>query len=402
MKRFCPFLLLISGILLLFSGLPAQTLEWVYQHESPYPNAIAVDSAGNTYTTGCIAQGDTNGIGIIALNPAGTLKWFYFNDTLADWVYGNDITMKLNRIYVAGYEQFLDGNKDLIVLCVDTLGNAEWIYRDTAAFEANAVVVSQSHHVYAAGFTRISSLDIIVLKIDSLGNLKWRYVYDGPAGSYDEALDIAIDRNENIYVGGYSTGFGTSTDFTVIKVDSLGSERWRYLSAGPFGLGGMAGQMAVDGLGGVYVSGNLDGFLAVVKLSNSGNEEWVYKDPYALVARDIVADVANNIYITGRKRVSQWNDDIVVMKFASSQGGIKEVVCNETIKRNPKATISRGGIDFLPEENCGLKVYDVTGRMVVEQRFKGGGKKVDIKLQPGVYFLKVEGRKAEIKKIIVL
>ncbi|MEO0184019.1 MAG: SBBP repeat-containing protein, partial [candidate division WOR-3 bacterium] len=126
--------------------------------------------------------------------------------------YGNDIIFNSAKIYVAGYVQFANGNKDLIVSCVDTAGQAQWIYRDTVSLEADAVVVSQSRCVYVAGFTRINSLDIIALKLDSLGNEVWRYVYDGPAGSYDEASSIVIDGNENIYVGGYSTGLGTAED----------------------------------------------------------------------------------------------------------------------------------------------------------------------------------------------
>ncbi|MEO0127985.1 MAG: hypothetical protein ABIL44_09575, partial [candidate division WOR-3 bacterium] len=127
------FLFLTFHFLLSPSNLFAQTPEWVYQHDSPYPNAIAVDSFGNTYTTGCIARNDTNGLGVIALDNGGNLKWLYFNDTLGDWAYGNDIIFNSAKIYVAGYVQFANGNKDLIVSCVDTAGQAQWIYRDTVS-----------------------------------------------------------------------------------------------------------------------------------------------------------------------------------------------------------------------------------------------------------------------------
>ncbi len=493
----------------------SQTPEWVYQHESPYPNAIAVDSAGNTYTTGCIALNDTNGLGVIALNVEGTLRWLSFNDTLANWAYGNDISYNSRRIYVAGYAQFLGGNMDLIVLCVDTSGHTEWIYRDTSAFEANAVAVSQSHYVYAAGFTRISSLDIIVLKLDSLGNEVWRYVYDGPAGSYDEATSIAIDKNENIYVGGYSTGGGTSTDFTVIKLDSAGNERWvyrydgpasyrdelkvlvldslgniymtgwswgidwdfcvvkidtageekwvyryngqaniadnsedlvvddsgnvyvggascddtvilftvikvdssgqewwRYLSAGPWGKGGGVVSLVFGGQGVIYAGGGFwnlayRGQIALVKLSSAGESLWTYVYPHQPVSpgtdctRDVVIDAVGNVYLAGQINVSTWDDDIVVMKFASPPGGAKEVVCNITMNKNPKATIFKGGIEFLPEENCGVRVYDATGRLVVDQTLCKGSKYFH-PLPSGVYFLRFNSECGlECKKVVV-
>lgn len=501
--------LLLTSYFLIPTSLSAQTPEWVYQHVNPgfsdVPYAIAVDSAGNTYTTGYTRVGSNgSGLGIIKLSTMGEERWFYYLDTLGPGETGRDIVFRSGYVYVTGYTASGTGN--LIVVCVDSIGQSRWLYLDTLDTEGLAIDVSPSGNVYVAGKTQISLLDWVILKLDSLGNEVWRYVYDGPAGSYDEALDITIDRNENIYVGGYSTGIGTNTDFTVIKldsagqeqwvyrydgpvsnrdegvgvalapggdiyvvgssrgnnwdycvirldslgqerwvyrydglehgsdmvygfvvddtgniyvsgfttsqetlflftvikVDSLGSERWRYLSAGPIGSGGIADEMALDGLGGVYVSGKLDGYLAVVKLSNSGNEDWVYRDPYALIARDIVADVTNNIYVVGEKRVSIWDYDIVVMKFASSQGRIKEVVCNERVKRNLNTTIFKGGIEFVPQENCGLKVYDVMGRLVIE-RILHQKQKVFIPLQPGVYFLRVEGGKdGVIKKIIIL
>ncbi len=511
---FFSFAILCGGLL---TTLNAQTPEWVYQHESPYPIAIAVDSFGNTYTTGCISRNDTNGFGVIALDSGGNFRWLFFNDTLADWAYGNDIIFNSGWIYIGGYVQFANGNEDLVVACIDTAGQVQWIYRDTISREANAIAVSQARSIYVAGFTRISSLDIIVLKLDSLGNEVWRYVYDGPAGSYDKANSIVIDADENIYVGGYSTGFGTNTDFTIIKldsagqeqwvyrydgpasyrdepealvldslgnlyitgwswgidwdfcvvkidtagqekwvyryngqansgdlvydmvlddsgnvyvcgssmdtdtidlftiikVDSSGQEKWCYKTSGPSGRGGIANSLVLDGLSGIYAGGFFRNIsfrpqIAVVKLQASGDTLWTYiyphipPSPWGDVVHDVVADINGNVYVAGRICVSPWNDDIVVMKFASGQGKVKEVVGNEVVVKNHRATISKGGIEFLPQEDCGIKVYDVMGRLVVNRILRSGKKEI-IKLQPGVYFLRVEGEKERgIRKVIIL
>jgi len=513
-------LLLVSQFLSPFF-LSAQTPEWVYQYVHPsssdeWPSAIAVDNLGDTYTTGVLSSDDTTGgkicgIGVTKLNTFGDVKWLYFNDSLGRLSYGYDIALDSNKFFVAGYVRSISPNEMRIVtLCVDTMGQELWIFKDTLEHgRGHAIGISSTHNIYITGMIYSQTTDVPVIKLDSLGNEIWRYVYDGPAGSYDEASSIVIDKNENIYVGGYSTGIGTAEDFTVIKLDSLGNEkwvyrydgpanyrdeikaivldtmgniymaggswgvagewdfcvvkidssgqeqwvyrydgaahlwdwaddltiddsgnvyvcgrscvyvdtiplftvikidsggneRWRYFNQGPLGLGGYARNIVCDNLGAIYVSGDLDGYLAVVKLSNSGNEEWVYKDPYALVARDIVADVANNAYVTGKRRVSQWDDDIVVMKFAAPQGRVKEAIHNEPMMRNLSATIFKGSIDFLPKENCGLKVYNVTGRMVVNQMLQHG-KKEHIKLQPGVYFLRIEEEKNQVtKKVIIL
>jgi hypothetical protein len=521
--RYC-LILALSFLLAHFSF--AQTPEWVYQYVKPktdIPFAITVDSFGNTYTTGYLTSQDTtgghiSGICVIKLDTFGQGQWIYFNDTLARLAEGEDIVFKFNKVYVAGYAQFLGGNKDLIVLCVDTLGHTEWIHRDTGALEGNAVAVAPSRMIYTAGFiyTPNSLLDIIVKKLDSLGNEVWRYVYDGPAGSYDKATSIVVDRNENIYVGGYSTGSGTAEDFTVlkldsaghlvweyrydgpanyrdepqamaldtfgniyiagwswgvdwdfcvvkidssgqeewvyrynglanvgdllydlvvddsgnvyiggvsqddtvdlftvIKVDSIGQERWVYLSRG-WGKGAGASAIVLDGLGNIYAGGGFTNYhinrsqVVVVKLNCAGESLWIYvyphqpTPPWTDVSRDITADIYGNVYLACQINVSSWNDDIVVMKFASSQGVVKEVMKNEIRDKKEGATIFKGGIDFLPDEDCGLKVYDVSGRVLVD-RILQSGKRESIRLLSGVYFIVIEGKNGKrVKKVIVL
>ncbi|MEO0182347.1 MAG: SBBP repeat-containing protein, partial [candidate division WOR-3 bacterium] len=235
-SHFCllPSILITFHFFLLTSPfLFSQTPEWVYQYVNPqsteYPYAITVDSIGNTYTTGCIFIGTSRGLGVIHLDYTGTNGWVYFNDTLGVGETGYDIIFAFNRIYLVGET----GNDDLIVACIDTLGSELWLYCDTFASCGYAIGVSESHHIYVAGIKYPSPPDWVVVKLDSLGNLCWRYVYDGPAGSYDEASSIVIDGNENIYVGGYSTGLGTAEDFTVIKLDSAGQEQWVYRYDGP-------------------------------------------------------------------------------------------------------------------------------------------------------------------------
>ncbi|MEO0127743.1 MAG: T9SS type A sorting domain-containing protein, partial [candidate division WOR-3 bacterium] len=125
--------------------------------------------------------------------------------------------------------------------------------------------------------------------------------------------------------------------------------------------------------------------------------------PFADGTRGIVADVGGNIYLAGKICVSAWNDDIVVMKFAAPQGEVKEVVGNETIKSSFGATIFKGGIEFIPQEDCGLRVYDVMGRMVVNKVLQSGRNEC-IKLGSGVYFILIEERqnKKILKKVIIL
>jgi|GEM_PF-3030809 len=509
--RYC----LVLALSLFLSTLSlAQTPEWVYQYVNPerseWPTTIVADSSGNCYVTGLLARGVTGGIGIIKLDREGTERWFYFDSGYGAGGAGYDMTYRFNNLYLAG----VTGNGDMFSVCVDTFGQVVWVWHDTIFSTAHAIDISSSKGIYIAGIKYPAPSDWAVVKLDSLGNECWRYVYDGPAGSYDEATSIVVDRNENIYVGGYSTGSGTAEDFTVLKLDSAGHLVWEYRYDGPANYRDEPNAMALDTFGNIYIAGRswgVDWDFCVVKIDSSGQEEWVYRynglanvgdllyglvvddsgnvyiggvsvddtvelftvinvdsagqekwcylsrgwgkgagaaaivldglgniyagggfinymnrsqvvvvkhncageslwtyvyphqptPPWTDVNRDITADIYGNIYLACQINVSAWNDDIVVMKFASSQGVVKEVMTNESMKGEFGATIFKGGIEFLPEEDCGLKVYDVSGRVKVEKTFLRG-KREYIPLQPGVYFLRVGGREdVIIKKVII-
>lgn len=284
----------------------SQQPEWVYEYVNPgateYPTAIVVDSMGNTYLTGLIHIGITQVVGIIKLDSLGNEKWLYHGDTLYGGV-GNDITCMFNKIYLTGIK--IDTTGNMVVTGVDTAGNELFRYIGILDSEGKAIKVSLSHHIYTAGVKYPSPSDIIVLKLDSLGNLKWQYVYDG--GSYDNAVDIEVDGNENIYVAGYTTNPGTSEDFCVIKIDSSGNLKWVYTYNGPGNLNDRINDLYLDIKGNIYVIGNAAGIgtgwdICAIKIDSLGNQKWVYTyngTNQTDWGKRILVDESLDVYITG-------------------------------------------------------------------------------------------------------
>ncbi|MEO0123665.1 MAG: SBBP repeat-containing protein, partial [candidate division WOR-3 bacterium] len=369
------FLFLTFHFLLSPSNLFAQTPEWVYQYVNPagtdVPSAIIADSSGNTYTTGHLTSQDTTGghiegVCVIKLDSSGELKWCYFNDSLGRLTAGYDIAMKNNRVYVTGYTGPSPSNSPVFIsLCVDTNGQRQWVFMDTIAIRGNAIAVSSSYGVYACGLT--SGYDMICIKLDTLGNEVWRYVYDGPAGSYDEASSIVIDRNENIYIGGYSTGGGTSTDFTIIKLDSAGQEQWVYRYDGPASYNDAGGVIGFDRTGNIYCLGYSWGIgldFCVIKLSPSGQEEWVYRFNGPVGGDDFpgcgVVDDSGNIYVTG---VSADTGSILLFTVMKLDSAGQQRWCY--LSRGPDGRGGSGGpvvLDGLGNIYVGGRFLNTAGR----------------------------------------
>ncbi len=491
-----------------------QSPEWVYQYIHPsytdeWPAALTIDHFGNSYTTGVICSDDTTGghltgIGVIKLNSAGQERWIYFNDTLGRLNYGYDIAYK-NKLYVTGYaEYFYPVHKfHLVALCLDTTGSTQWLCRDTInQGRGAAITLDSADGVYAAGMCYGQATDFRVIKYDTLGNVCWSYAYDGPASSYDEVADIVADRWCNVYVGGYSTGDTTYADYTIIKLDSAGNERWvyryegtnrdeitalavdtfgnvyaggssgddgwdfcvvsvdsggherwvyrldglapgsndfchdiavddsgycyaggiiiddsvglftvvkldsagqemwRFTDRGPWGKGGGISNIVLDHWGNLYAGGGFKGvtgrgYISMMKLSAAGDSLWRYVYPHEPVSPhsdytyDVTSDEAGNGYLAGGIRVSLWDQDIVVMKFAG-QVSIREVPHEQVTENRQPAVICRGGIQISGFGDGELRVYDISGKSIIRQNLSG--KRSDyISLPAGVYFITAQG-----------
>lgn len=511
-------------VIMLIQLLFTQSPEWVYQYIHPsytdeWPAALIIDHFGNSYTTGVICSDDTTGghltgIGVVKLNVSGQERWIYFNDTMGRLNYGYDIACKNNQIYVTGYFQSATEMR-CVTLCIDTAKNERWLSIDTLAYgRGAAIVLDSASGVYTAGMIYGLATDIRVIKYDTLGNVCWRYVYDGPASSYDDAADIVADRWCNVYVGGYSTGNSTSTDFTVIKLDSAGNEKWVYRYDGPAhgrdeiealdidtmgniyitgksvgnnwdycvikidtaghekwvyrydglagvqdtpydlavdhegnvyvcgisiddtlglftvikldtigneiwkykstgsGWGGGAVRIALDGIGGVYCAGGFGnnqnrGQIALVKLNPDGDTAWTYLHPHSPVppntdaTRDLAIDSSGNVYLTGFINISQWNNDITVMKFGAGVG-IKEVGYEIKVSNPREALIERGGITFAADQDAECFVYDALGRRIIHNHVLKG-MRYYILIPMGVYFVRLRsGGEVKQQKIVIV
>jgi hypothetical protein len=148
--------------------------------------------------------------------------------------------------------------------------------------------------------------------------------YDGPAGNYDDACDIAVDGSGNVYVTGYITASGTGYDYATIKYYPNGDTAWVRTYNGPSNSSDFASAIAVDDSGNVYVTGNsyasgtsID--YATVKYDSTGNTVWVkrYSNSGSMTdqAWAIAVDDSVNVYVTGYSANVGTDLDYATIKY---------------------------------------------------------------------------------------
>lgn len=183
--------------------------------------------------------------------------------------------------------------------------------------------------------------DILVVKLDTLGNAMWGKRF---GGSYSEtAYAIAVNHKGESYIGGNynSTGFTIgSTAFTfppgieprcgfVAKLDSSGGVEWAdQITARSYN---ELNSLAIDGSENVYVTGvykqnmifgtdslpsTSDYLMYLASYDFAGNIRWAQtiNNNMYYTASSVVADVCGNIWVSGMKSFT-GTDAMYIVKY---------------------------------------------------------------------------------------
>ncbi|MDH5684324.1 MAG: SBBP repeat-containing protein, partial [candidate division WOR-3 bacterium] len=318
---------------------PAGDSLWVKRYNGPgnstdLAKAIAVDGTGNVYVTGH-SKGSGTGTydyATIKYNPEGDSLWVQrYNGpgNLADQATAIAVDGTGN-VYVTGYSFGSGTLADYATIKYNPEGDTLWVRRYNGPAndfdEAKAIAVDGSGNVYFTGFSTGSgtSRDYTTIKYNPAGVEQWVGRYNGPANDWDEAYAIAVDDSGNIYVTGYSSGSGTSYDYATIKYNPEGDSLWVQRYNGPGNLADQATAIAVDGEGNAYVTGYSKGTnddYATIKYNPEGDTLWVrrYNGPAnsADYAYAIAVDGTGNVYVTGYSMGSGTGNDYATIKYGS-------------------------------------------------------------------------------------
>jgi len=303
--------------------------------------AIEVDNLGNVYVTGeSDNQPGTSftsyDYATIKYNNAGVQQWIarYNSPGNADDV-AIDIALDENgNVYVTGRSHYLSNLFDYLTIKYNSSGIEQWTVRYNGIGNGNdiphALVVDSIGNVYVTGESLAGDgyVDCLTIKYNTNGVEQWTARYNGIGGGNDIANDIAIDKNNNIYITGSSIGSSAYYDYITIKYNNNGEEQWVERFNGSGNRSDTANAIALDSYGSVFVTG--DSFstgsshdYVTIKYNSDGVEQWVNRyngtGNGADQPSDITIDYSDNVYITGRSDSSGaylW--DVVTLKYDNS------------------------------------------------------------------------------------
>ena len=239
---------------------------------------LALDSSDNPYVTGYSdGVGTGRDFATVKYNSSGAQQWVCRKDG-AVVSGGNDIPKDIgldgsNFVYVTGYSaaSAVIGDDDYLTMKIDHSGNESWSERyndSTGNFQdrAQAIAVHPSGLVHVTGHSYCGSstgYDYATLKYGSNGvSPLWVSHYDGPGSGDDRAVDIVVDRFQNVFVTGYSEDETKADyDYATLQYHPNGSEAWIQRYNGTQDGDDIAWAMAIDESRNVYVTG----------LSNNGS-----------------------------------------------------------------------------------------------------------------------------------
>ena len=265
--------------------------DWIRQFGSPSADAawgVAVDRAGNVYVAGSTrgglpgqAQAGGWGAFLRKYDPAGEELWTQqFDPARYSEAFSAAVDGEGNVYLVGSVSGGLAGPaeesiKDSYLRKYDPAGDELWTQRfgSTEESEARSVALDRQGNIYVSGWTegvlpgqaKLGAQDSYLRKYDPMGNELWTRQFGSTTN--DKAWSVAVDPVGNAYVAGFTTSalpgqtyVGGDTDAYLRKYDPMGKELWTR----QFGSSGaeVPRSVSIAREGGVYVVGLTSGPLS--------------------------------------------------------------------------------------------------------------------------------------------
>lgn len=198
--------------------------------------------------------------------------------------------------------------------------------------QINSIALDNQGNAYLAGYSVNigTDRDYLVMKVSNTGAIIWSREFSAPGNGPDEAKKVLIHPNGNIIVTGYGNNKSVGNDFWTMALNPSGDTLWTSLhNSSTTNLYDEANDMAIDSNGNIFIVGESDNDptlitnndYMIVKLSANGIFQWEKKLNGSGNAEDrcvgVDIDSNNDIYVSGRSS-NGFDDDFLTMKYTNA------------------------------------------------------------------------------------
>jgi len=272
-----------------------------------YGMGLVVDSFKNIYQSGYTYSGP-NGLidGIIFKTDASGNQLWNQSWGTSNNDKGWDIAIDSNNyIYVVGN---IDNGGKIILLKFDSSGSQIWnrTWNDLSNANGRSIVVDSEDNLYVLGYA--ASYDLVIIKYNSSGSKIWQEIWGGAEADGNFDSDLVLDSQDNLYVASSTWSYGAvGGDALIMKYDSSGNKIWNRTFGGVNS--DIANGIALDNDDNIYIGGYTTSFgpgsssAFIAKFDNSGNylwnKSWAGPDNITGKGFDLTSDPLGNVYLTG-------------------------------------------------------------------------------------------------------
>ncbi len=257
----------------------------------------------------------------------------------------------------------------------------EWVakFKDSTTGFARPTSIStdNSGNSYVTGSCyTVDRSRIIALKYSSQGILQWYRIYQS-SGSEDIALKSTLDKDNNLYVVGYSH-YEPNNYVVILKYNSGGDSIWvrRYTEQSL-----LPRDIVIDKYSNIYITSRTE-FIGVnyftMKYDSSGNLKWNSMYNFGDIPESIALDSMENVLITGKGVGTGFNYNYITVKYDnngnlkwarnySSSGDAegKSIACSI----NGDIYVTGFVTDFLGNSDYATLKYDTSGNLLWTENF---------------------------------
>ncbi|RCK73942.1 MAG: hypothetical protein IGBAC_2089 [Ignavibacteriae bacterium] len=195
-------------------------------------SSLTRDKAGFIYIAGCTNTFTGNSILLMKYNPSGDTIW---TKIWGDSLDGNEISAitadNFCNIYIAGYTSKNFQPINPIVLKYDSSGTLLWSISNNPAGSRSGqwkkISLDKNNNVYLAGDAEIPGhrWDFIISKFNTDGDSIWTTTFNGTANNNDYLYDMIMDNSTNIYCTGGAFDLFGGWNCVTIMYDSSCQQR---------------------------------------------------------------------------------------------------------------------------------------------------------------------------------